>query len=178
MDEQNIQMSYQLISSFMRYPTKAMFTQLKDVKEALTELDIPLVQRHLNTFVNNIEELSYETVVEYYTEYFDFSKVTNFYVTYLNFGEQRERGLELLKIKQYYKQAGFSMTDKELPDYLPLMLEFCAQVPLQVSYNLLSYYKKNIEVMYTKLTEVETNYVNLFDALFATIESSTLVLTE
>src|SRR5699024_11375249 len=59
--------------------------------------------------------------------------------------EQRERGLELLKIKQYYKQAGFSMTDKELPDYLPLMLEFCAQVPLQVSYNLLSYYKRSEE---------------------------------
>ncbi len=46
------------------------------------------------------------------------------YLTYMNTGEQRERGIELLELKQHYKKSGFEVTDKELPDYLPLLLEF------------------------------------------------------
>lgn len=42
----------------------------------------------------------------------------------MNTGEQRERGIELLELKQHYKKSGLSVTDKELPDYLPLLLEF------------------------------------------------------
>ncbi len=55
------------------------------------------------------------------------------YVTYFNSGEQRERGIELPQLKNTYEQSGFLPTEKESPDYLPLMLEFAAIAEIEAS---------------------------------------------
>ncbi len=57
---------------------------------------------------------------------FDLHKRTGLYVTFYSLGDRRERGLALLRMKKLYRAAGFEIEGHELPDYLPLMLEFAA----------------------------------------------------
>ena len=64
------------------------------------------------------------------------------------------------------------MTDKELPDYLPLMLEFCANVSIEKSVELLQMYVKAIQEIREKLDELNSYYVLLFDALLAHLNNN------
>ncbi len=82
------------------------------------------LKRALTAFIKQALDKTNDQLIDPYVYTFDFGKKTNMYLTYMNTGEQRERGIELLELKQHYKKSGFEVTDKELPDYLPLLLEF------------------------------------------------------
>ncbi len=60
-----------------------------------------------------------------YIRIFDFGG-HSLYLTYLTHGETRQRGTALLEIKRELASGGLAITSGELPDYLPLLLEFAA----------------------------------------------------
>ena len=64
-----------------------------------------------------------------YVETFDFTRRNSLYLTYHVHGDRRQRGIALLRLKQRYAAAGLDLLDGELPDYLPVMLEFAAFAP-------------------------------------------------
>ena len=64
-----------------------------------------------------------------YVDAFDFSKQCSLHLTYHVHGDRRQRGLAMLELKQSYRDAGFEPPGDELPDFLPLMLEFAALAP-------------------------------------------------
>ena len=39
-------------------------------------------------------------------------------------GESRDRGEAMVELKQLYEEAGFELSARELPDYLPVVLEY------------------------------------------------------
>lgn len=168
---------YQLISFLLTYPNKQMkdtLTELREETEVILKGD---VKENLQKFIDEVETMSLDDWVTHYINHFDFGKLTNLYVTYLKLGEQRERGLELLKLKKYYEAHGFDVTDKELPDYLPILLEFCAHVPVETSNELLEMHIKAIAEIQKKLKEQSSFYHILFDALFLQMESHGLHFT-
>ncbi|WP_068672606.1 nitrate reductase molybdenum cofactor assembly chaperone [Oceanobacillus sp. Castelsardo] len=158
--------SYQMISFLLSYPSKELKEMLPEIKEEIEGIGKDEVNDKLLSFIKEIEDRTLDEWITHYIEHFDFGKLTNLYVTYLKLGEQRERGLELLKLKKYYEAHGFDVTDKELPDYLPLMLEFCAHVSVETSNELLQMHGKAIAEIHGKLKEQDSFYSLLFDALF------------
>jgi nitrate reductase delta subunit len=64
-----------------------------------------------------------------YVDAFDFSKQCSLHLTYHVHGDRRQRGVALLELKRAYREAGFEPPDDELPDFLPVMLEFAALAP-------------------------------------------------
>ncbi|WP_188456553.1 nitrate reductase molybdenum cofactor assembly chaperone [Virgibacillus oceani] len=165
MNELEIKMGYQVISFLLQYPDKERAEVLPEINSAINDLQDITVKEKIKSFLKRAECLSYEEWIDHYIEYFDFGKITNLYVTYLKLGEQRERGLELLKLKKFYESNGFHASEKELPDYLPLMLEFCALVPVPISSELLQMYYKNIDEIRIQLQKAESDYVLLLEAL-------------
>ncbi|MDG3086584.1 hypothetical protein P7F88_10845 [Vibrio hannami] len=71
-----------------------------------------------------------ETLTKYCARImFDGSTLANkkpLYLTHGRFGENRERGLAFVKLKMEFAKAGFYIKNDELPDYLPLILEFAS----------------------------------------------------
>ena len=61
-----------------------------------------------------------------YVDTFDFTKSCGLHLTYHVYGDQRKRGVAMLEIKERLRAAGFEPPDSELPDYLPVLLEFAA----------------------------------------------------
>lgn len=79
-------------------------------REALTELleEIEAIEQDdvkasLATFIKQALNKTNDQLIDSYVYTFDFGKKTNMYLTYMNTGEQRERGIELLELKQHYK---------------------------------------------------------------------------
>lgn len=169
--------NYQMISFLLSYPREELKMMLPEIKGELEDISENDVNEKLLSFIYEIEGRSLDDWMTHYIEHFDFGRLTNLYVTYLKLGEQRERGLELLKLKKYYDAHGFAVTDKELPDYLPLMLEFCAHATVETSNELLQMHAKAVAEIHGKLKEQDSFYSLLFDALFLEMESHGLEFT-
>lgn len=165
---------YQILAFLLTYPNREINESLPELKEEIKNIDDELIKRYLLEFMDTSLSLSLDEWIDHYIDHFDFGRTTNLYMTYLKLGEQRERGLELLKLKKFYEAHGFEITEKELPDYLPLMLEFCANVSQEVSHELFNMHGQAMREMQKRLTEAHSFYHLLFDALFVQMENNGL----
>jgi nitrate reductase delta subunit len=97
----------------------------------------------------------------------DFAKRASLHLTYHVHGDRRQRGLELLRLKEAYRAAGFEPPGDELPDYLPLMLEFCALAPPAAGAALLEEHRVSIELVRAALADSGSPWAPLLDAVVA-----------
>jgi len=112
-----------------------------------------------------------------YVQTFDFDRRASLYLTYHTHGERRQRGLELVRLKRRYAEAGLPMAEGELPDYLPVLLEFTALAPEQGE-ALLNDLRVPLELVRTRLHEKESPYADLLDALVASLPKRTKAQAE
>jgi len=103
-------------------------------------------------FAVNWFELDLSERQERYVAAFDHRRRTPLHVTYLTHGDTRNRGVALLQLKHLLTRYGFTITSGELPDYLPLLLEFAATEPrgLQV----LGSYRRSVELLRRSLEDL------------------------
>jgi nitrate reductase delta subunit len=100
-----------------------------------------------------------------YVTTFDLNKRTGLYLTYYTLGDRRERGLALLRLKKLYRAAGFEADGPELPDYLPMMLEFAAAAAPDQGQLVLREHRPALELIRVSLREQESPYGHVLDAV-------------
>lgn len=100
-----------------------------------------------------------------YVESFDFSKQCSLHLTYHVHGDRRQRGMALLGLKQAYRAGGLEPPGTELPDYLPLMLEFAALAPERQATALLEEHRVAIELVRAGLARESSPFAPLLDAV-------------
>jgi len=100
-----------------------------------------------------------------YVETFDFAKQRSLHLTYHMHGDSRQRGLALLKLKEAYGAEGLEGDAAELPDFLPLMLEFCALAPEPAGRELLDRHRPAIELIRDSLHRERNPFAELLDAV-------------
>lgn len=61
---------------------------------------------------------------ELYVELFDRGRATSLHLFEHVHGDARDRDNAMVELKAVYERAGFRLTANELPDYLPVMLEY------------------------------------------------------
>ena len=99
-----------------------------------------------------------------YVRTFDFDRRASLHLTYHTHGDRRQRGLELVRLKRRYADAGLPLTGGELPDYLPVLLEFAAVSPA-AGEPLLAEFRTPIELVRSRLHQTESPYAGLLDEL-------------
>lgn len=108
-----------------------------------------------------------------YVETFDFTRRNSLYLTYHVHGDRRQRGVALLRLKQRYASAGLDLVDDELPDYLPVMLEFAALAPADVGLAALAEARDAIELIRASLHDAGSPYALLLDGVAALLPGLT-----
>ncbi len=71
-----------------------------------------------------MQTYSLDEIQEMYTYTLDFQSDATLFMTYVKFGDSKERGQTLARLKVLYEMFGLIMPDSELSDSLPLMCEF------------------------------------------------------
>jgi nitrate reductase molybdenum cofactor assembly chaperone NarJ/NarW len=99
----------------------------------------------------------------------DLDKRSGLYLTFYGEGDKRERGSALLRLKRLYRAAGLPLAGTELPDYLPVMLEFAAAAPPGYGRVVLREHHAALELLRLSLREHESPYANLLDAVCLTL---------
>ena len=104
-----------------------------------------------------------------YVETFDMRRRASLHLTYYAYGDTRKRGMALLRFKHAYRQAGMQLGDDELPDYLPLVLEFAATIDQLQGERLLAEHVPVLELLRLSLLDSGSPYANVVAAVLATL---------
>jgi nitrate reductase molybdenum cofactor assembly chaperone NarJ/NarW len=106
----------------------------------------------------------------HYVDVFDLSRKHSLYLSYWTDGDTRRRGEVLAAFKQRYRRSGFVVdTRGELPDYLPMVLEYAAIVDPADGTVLLQEYRSSVELLRLALTERGTPYAGVLTAVCSTL---------
>ncbi|EFW30453.1 nitrate reductase molybdenum cofactor assembly chaperone [Selenomonas artemidis F0399] len=167
-----IQKELMLTAYLFEYPTEDWWTNLLDYAEAAREVERPQTREVLTEFFEYVVESDRREFEDAYVRTFDFSQNTNLYLTTHNrtdFGKQSE---EMLAYKQLFLDSGFDI-DRELPDYLPAILELAAAVPEERAEYILSQVRPKMELLRDRLIEAKLPYAFLIDVVLT--EAASLV---
>lgn len=149
-----------LLSLLLQYPTDQLVAARADLAGAGA--------RHGGAIERFVKWWASEPAAELertYVETFDFTRRNSLYLSYHVHGDRRQRGVALLRLKQRYAAAGFDLLDGELPDYLPVMLEFAALAPEDVGLAALAESRDAIELVRASLHSDRSPYALLLDAV-------------
>lgn len=159
-----------LISLLLQYPVKEL-TKI-NLQEIIQDIPDTELYEKLNLFINYFSQHSFDELKENYVHTFDFNEKTNLYLTYTKLKDEKERGQILAELKQIYENEGFIINSNELPDYLPLFLEFISQAKESVIIELFDRYKSAIEETKNSLQKINSPYAFLLEANLLIINKS------
>ncbi|MDR6998293.1 nitrate reductase molybdenum cofactor assembly chaperone [Neobacillus niacini] len=159
-DEQRI---FGLASVLLQHPEKEWMEE-NGLKEEIALIENPLIKLLLKQFLRHLNAHSYFELCTQYSETFDFNDKTTLYLTYSLFGESPDRGKALVKLKQEYFEAGFPLESDELPDFLPLIFEFCAIAPEKSVQKMLMIHRKTIHQLLKELSLINSPYQMVIQA--------------
>ncbi len=157
-----------LISLLLQYPNEEI--QSFDWRSEFANINEPELFENLNAFGKYFHQTPLVQLQENYVHTFDFNDKTNLYLTYSKLGDEKERGQALAGLKQIYAFAGFELNSTELPDFLPLLLEFVSLSDMKTRTDLLRRFREAIEHTQQMLAEKESPYSNLLKGLLIIID--------
>ena len=157
--------TFKLASVLLQYPTRAVFEGLDQLDEVAARVSARDSRDAFARFLGWLRGTAPRDVAEHYVATFDLRRRCALYLTYYRYGDTRKRGMAMLGFKTAYRGANFVPTDDELPDYLPLVLEFAALSSRGVG--LLRSCRADLELLRKALQHAETPYADLIEAVCA-----------
>src|SRR5262245_15444438 len=155
---------FKLASLLLQYPTVALFAGLPNLRSAAAES--PRATREpFARFIDWLAASRPDEVARHYVATFDLRRRCALYLTYYRHGDTRNRGMAMLMFKSAYQAAGFEPCGDELPDYLPLVLDFAALDPS--GQKLLRAHRADLELLLRALRQAESPYAAVIEAVCA-----------
>jgi nitrate reductase delta subunit len=155
---------FKLVSLLLQYPGEELLDARADLCEGAEELAPGPQGDAIRSFARWYAAAGGEELQRRYVETFDFQRRCALHLTYHTLGDRRQRGMALLALKQRYAAAGLELGDGELPDYLPVLLEFAALAP-EPGLEILARSRESIELVRSSLHAAESPWAPLLDAV-------------
>jgi nitrate reductase delta subunit len=169
---------YELLSLLLSYPSEEILDGREEIAAAAATLPAGRARDAIHRFLDHFIATPALALQQQYVETFDLQKRSSLYLTFFTHGDTRKRGQELLRLKRLYRAAGFVVEGGELPDYLPLVLEFAAHDREHGKW-VLREYRAGLELLHTHLREKRNPYAELLEAVRAGLPALRLAeLTE
>jgi nitrate reductase delta subunit len=114
------------LGALLGYPGQSLREALPEIAEAVRGSTL-LAAPERDAVLALVEELASSEPLraeEAYVELFDRGRSTSLHLFEHVHGEARDRGAAMVELKQLYAAAGFELATRELPDYLPVVLEY------------------------------------------------------
>ncbi len=158
---------YKLLSALLDYPTQDLVDHLPELQAfANNNVDIDHAEKAaLQGFLQYLRMHSVTELQAQYVSTFDMTPENSLHLTHHLFGDDKNRGPALIDLGELYKDYGVEVVTNELPDYLPLVMEFTAYLDDGEATVFLSDAKKVFEVLTDNLKKAESPYAALLSII-------------
>lgn len=126
-----MQLTFRVLSALLRYPDEALQRGAADLAGALAAESV-LAPQQRAALAPLIDRLSQDDLLdsqEAYVALFDRGRAFSLHLFEHVHGESRDRGQAMVDLRDRYRVQGLEITANELPDYLPLFLEYLSVLP-------------------------------------------------
>ena len=155
----------QAAAHLLDYPDAAWRERLPLVRAALQAVG-GRAARKLVAFLDQASSMPATQAASHFVEVFDFKNRHSLYLTWWLDGDTRRRGASLVELKAVFREAGFAFSEEDLPDYLPVVLEFTAA---SGDLGLLLRHRPGLELLRLALAEHGTAYASVLEAVCSTL---------
>jgi nitrate reductase molybdenum cofactor assembly chaperone NarJ/NarW len=114
------------LGALLSYPRAEVRQALSDIADAISASQL-IASRQREDLLVLIDELRAGNLLEVeerYVELFDRGRAASLHLFEHLHGEGRDRGQAMVDLKRLYEGAGYELSSRELPDYLPVVLEY------------------------------------------------------
>jgi nitrate reductase delta subunit len=131
MSDKDISRALRLCAHLLRYPDAAMRADLPALREALVDERAFSKRRQmeLDRLAARLHDADGLASEAGYVDVFDRSRATSLHLFEHVHGDSRDRGPAMIALNETYAAAGLRLAPGELPDYLPVVLEFASTQP-------------------------------------------------
>ncbi|WP_029557182.1 nitrate reductase molybdenum cofactor assembly chaperone [Xanthobacter sp. 91] len=155
------------LSRLLLYPEAALQDAAPHLAEALTEdgrLDAP-TRLGLMPLLRSLAGEDLYDLQEAYVSLFDRTRRLSLHLFEHVHGESRDRGQAMVDLAALYAQGGLAIDANELPDFLPLFLEFLATRPEAEAQGLLADVDHILATLEERLNERGSLYAAVLTAV-------------
>lgn len=159
--------SLKALSVLLDYPTAELQASADDIEQALCEeraIPEPELEQ-VRAFIDRLRRTDIMDLQEKWVGMFDRSKRLALHLYEHSHGESRDRGQAMVNLALTYRMNGFELAASEMPDYLPLFLEFLSLIPEAPARRYLTDAIDIIEALRIRLEERDSTYAALLVAL-------------
>jgi len=159
--------TFKILGALLDYPTPELQLAVDEIEQALSEERAlgPAELEGVRTLIQRVRRDDIMDLQEYWIGLFDRSKRLALHLYEHSYGESRDRGQAMVNLALTYHMNGFELAAPEMPDYLPLFLEFLSVIPEVHARRYLTDAVEIIEALRIRLEERDSTYAALLGAL-------------
>ena len=160
-------LSLRVLARLLSYPGAELCAHLAEMREALrAERSIsPGRLAELELLMDALASADPLDAEAAYVQLFDRGRATSLHLFEHVHGDSRERGPAMIDLARTYHQAGLHLAPGELPDYLPVVLEFVSTQPAREGRAFLGEMAHILNALFTALQERRSAYASVIGAL-------------
>ncbi len=159
--------SLRVLARLLAYPDAQLRGDLNDMRQALASETAltPARLAELQALMNSLERGNALDNEAEYVEVFDRGRATSLHLFEHVHGDSRERGPAMIDLAQTYEKGGLFLAEGELPDYLPVVLEFVSTQPPKEARAFLGEMAHIFNAIFSALQQRNSPYASVLGAL-------------
>ncbi|MDF3853917.1 nitrate reductase molybdenum cofactor assembly chaperone [Paracoccus sp. P2] len=172
--------SFRALSALLSYPNEELIAALPEIDAVLQAEGLlgPKRMEEIRRLLQELRQGDLYDLQERYVLLFDRSRSLSLNLFEHVHGESRDRGGAMVDLLETYRAGGFDLVGSELPDHLPVLLEYLSTRPLAEAEALLADASHILVALAERLTRRETAYAGVLSALVALVVTEPAELPE
>lgn len=163
----NATLTLRVLARLLTYPDAELRAHLGDLQDALrSERALGDARTaELEALMRSLTARDPIEVESDYVQLFDRGRSTSLHLFEHVHGDSRDRGPAMIDLAQTYEKAGLYLAEGELPDYLPVVLEFVSTQPAKEARAFLGEMTHILQAIFSALLKRESAYASVLGAL-------------
>jgi nitrate reductase delta subunit len=159
--------SLRVLARLLGYPDAELRDHLSELQQALHEERAltPLRISELDALIAQLSGPASLDTEAAYVELFDRGRATSLHLFEHVHGDSRERGPAMIDLAQTYEKAGLFLAEGEMPDFLPVVLEFTSTQPPREAREFLAEMAHIFNAIFAALQQRNSAYAAVLGAL-------------
>jgi len=159
--------SLRVLAALLAYPDAQMRRHLPEMRDLLDDEAAvsPSRRLELDALMDTLQRADPLQTEAAYVELFDRGRATSLHLFEHVHGDSRDRGPAMIDLCRTYEAAGLFLAQGELPDYLPVVLEFASTQPPREARAFLGEIAHILNALFGALCKRESAYASVLGAL-------------